>query len=42
MLQRFKQEILLASKISDRNVIRIYDIGEADGFKFGNHAVPRG
>ena len=34
MLQRFKQEILLASKISDRNVIRIYDIGEADGFKF--------
>jgi serine/threonine protein kinase/tetratricopeptide (TPR) repeat protein len=34
MLQRFKQEILLASKISNRNVIRIYDLGEADGIKF--------
>jgi eukaryotic-like serine/threonine-protein kinase len=34
MLQRFKQEILLASKISNRNVIRIYDLGEAEGIKF--------
>ena len=34
ILQRFKQEILLASKVTHRNVIRIYDLGEADGVKF--------
>jgi serine/threonine protein kinase/tetratricopeptide (TPR) repeat protein len=34
ILQRFKQEILLASKITHRNVIRIYDLGEADGISF--------
>jgi eukaryotic-like serine/threonine-protein kinase len=34
ILQRFKQEILLASKVTHRNVIRIYDLGEADGIKF--------
>ncbi len=34
ILQRFKQEVLLASKISNRNVIRIYDLGDAGGFKF--------
>src|SRR5258708_10366181 len=34
ILQRFKQEILLASKVTDRNIIRIYDLGDADGIKF--------
>jgi serine/threonine protein kinase/tetratricopeptide (TPR) repeat protein len=34
ILQRFKQEILLASRVTDRNIIRIYDMGEADGIKF--------
>jgi len=34
ILQRFKQEILLASKITDRNIIRIYDLGDAEGVKF--------
>jgi serine/threonine protein kinase/tetratricopeptide (TPR) repeat protein len=34
VLQRFKQEILLASKVTDRNIIRIYDLGDADGIKF--------
>ena len=34
ILLRFKQEILLASKVTHRNVIRIYDLGEADGIKF--------
>ncbi len=34
ILQRFKQEILLASKVTDRNIIRIYDLGDADGVKF--------
>ena len=34
ILQRFKQEIALASKISNRNVIRTYDLGDADGLKF--------
>lgn len=34
ILQRFKQEILLSSKVTHRNVVRIYDLGEADSFKF--------
>ena len=34
ILQRFKQEILLSSKITHRNVVRIYDLGEAEAFKF--------
>jgi len=34
ILARFKQELLLSSKVTHRNVIRIYDLGEADGVKF--------
>jgi eukaryotic-like serine/threonine-protein kinase len=34
ILQRFKQELILARKITHRNVIRIYDLGEASGIKF--------
>ncbi len=34
ILQRFKQEILLASRVTNRNIIRIYDLGDADGVKF--------
>jgi eukaryotic-like serine/threonine-protein kinase len=34
VLQRFKQEILLASQVTDRNIIRIYDLGDAEGVKF--------
>ena len=34
ILQRFKLEILLASQVTDRNIIRIYDLGDADGVKF--------
>jgi len=34
VLQRFKQEILLSSKVTHRNVVRIYDLGEAEGLKF--------
>jgi serine/threonine protein kinase/tetratricopeptide (TPR) repeat protein len=34
ILQRFKQEIVLASKVTDRNIIRIYDLGDAQGIKF--------
>jgi serine/threonine-protein kinase len=34
LTQRFKQELLLASKISHRNILRIHDISEADGVKF--------
>src|SRR5215471_15495669 len=33
-LQRFKQELILARQITHRNVIRIYDLGEADGVKY--------
>jgi tetratricopeptide (TPR) repeat protein len=34
ILQRFKQELILARQVTDRNVIRIFDLGEADGIKF--------
>ena len=34
MLERFKQELLLASEVSHENVIRIHDLGEADGIKY--------
>ena len=33
-LERFKQELILARKITHKNVIRIYDLGESDGMKF--------
>src|ERR1700716_381825 len=34
MLARFKQELLMAHQVTHRNVIRIYDLGDADGVKF--------
>jgi tetratricopeptide (TPR) repeat protein/predicted Ser/Thr protein kinase len=34
ILQRFKQEIILARDVTHRNIIRIYDLGQADGIKF--------
>ena len=33
-LARFRQELLTARQVAHRNVIRIFDIGEADGIKF--------
>lgn len=33
-MQRFKQELLLASRISHKNILRIHDLGDADGVKF--------
>jgi tetratricopeptide (TPR) repeat protein len=34
ILHRFKQELILARKITHRNVIRIYDLGVAAGMRF--------
>src|SRR3954451_20089406 len=34
IIDRFKQELLLAREVTHRNVIRIYDLGEADSIKF--------
>jgi serine/threonine protein kinase/tetratricopeptide (TPR) repeat protein len=34
VLHRFKQELILARKVTHRNVIRIFDLGDADGVKF--------
>ncbi len=34
VLQRFKQELILARTITHRNVIRIYDLGVSDGCRF--------
>jgi len=34
ILQRFKQELILARQVTDRNVIRIFDLGEAGGIKY--------
>jgi serine/threonine protein kinase/tetratricopeptide (TPR) repeat protein len=33
-IERLKQEILLASRVSHRNVLRIHDLGEAAGLRF--------
>lgn len=41
-MQRFKQELLLASRISHKNILRIHDLGEADGVKFISMAFVEG
>src|SRR6187200_1648268 len=33
-VQRFKQELLLGSKVSHKYILRIHDLGEVDGLKF--------
>jgi tetratricopeptide (TPR) repeat protein len=33
-LARFKREIQLSSTVTHKNVLRVYDLGEADGIKF--------
>jgi eukaryotic-like serine/threonine-protein kinase len=34
IIERFKQELLLAHQVTHKNVIRIYDLGESEGLKF--------
>ena len=34
ILKRFRQELILARQITHKNVIRIFDLGQADGIKF--------
>jgi eukaryotic-like serine/threonine-protein kinase len=34
IIERFKQELILARQVTHKNVIRIYDLAEADGVKF--------
>ena len=34
IIERFKQELVLSHRVTHRNVIRIYDLGEGDGVKF--------
>jgi eukaryotic-like serine/threonine-protein kinase len=34
IIDRFKQELRLSQRVTHRNVIRIYDLGECDGVKF--------
>src|SRR5512140_518188 len=34
ILARFKQELVLARQITHRNVVRIFDLGQADGIRF--------
>jgi serine/threonine protein kinase/tetratricopeptide (TPR) repeat protein len=34
IIDRFKQELILATQVTHKNVVRIYDLGEADGVKF--------
>src|SRR5580698_3904879 len=41
-MQRFKQELLLASKISHKNILRIHDLGDSDGTKFISMAFVEG
>lgn len=41
-LRRFKQELLLASKISHKNILRIHDMGEVNGVRFISMAYVEG
>jgi tetratricopeptide (TPR) repeat protein len=41
-MTRFKQELLLASRISHRNILRIHDLGESEGTKFITMAFVEG
>jgi eukaryotic-like serine/threonine-protein kinase len=41
-MQRFKQELLLASKISHKNILRIHDLGDVEGVKFISMAYVEG
>ncbi len=34
ILERFRREIQLATRITHKNVLRVYDLGDADGLKF--------
>ena len=34
ILQRFKQELILARQVTDRNIIRIFDLGESGSVRF--------
>jgi tetratricopeptide (TPR) repeat protein/predicted Ser/Thr protein kinase len=34
ILKRFKQELILARQVTHKNVIRIFDLGQVEGFKF--------
>jgi eukaryotic-like serine/threonine-protein kinase len=42
MLARFHREVRVARQISHRNVCRVYDIGEAEGFQFLSMEYVRG
>lgn len=41
-LSRFKQELLLASKVSHKHILRIHDLGEVNGLKFITMAYVEG
>lgn len=41
-LNRFKQELVLASKISHKHILRIHDLGEVNGHKFITMAYVEG
>ena len=34
IIERFKQELILSTQVTHKNVVRIFDLGEADGMKF--------
>jgi eukaryotic-like serine/threonine-protein kinase len=42
IMERFKQELVLASKISHKHILRIHDLGEVNGLKFITMAYVEG
>jgi eukaryotic-like serine/threonine-protein kinase len=42
VMERFKQELLLARKISHKNILRIHDLGDHNGMKFISMAYVEG
>lgn len=41
-MRRFKQELLLASRVSHKNILRIHDLGDVQGVKFISMAYVEG
>ncbi len=41
-ISRFKQELLLASRVSHKNILRIHDLGDSNGLKFISMAYIEG
>ena len=42
IIDRFKQELILATQVTHKNVVRIYDLGESRRHEVHHHGIRRG